>query len=320
MRRRWREAMADALYSENGFFRRPDTQPADHFRTSAHTGTAFAGAIGTALAQVDALLEYPDRLDLVDIGAGRGELLTNVAALVTPNLRQRLNLVAVEFAPRPDRLAQEISWRPEAPESIIGLVIASEWLDNVPLDIAQAGRYVDVDEIGVESIGSVVATDDRAWLDRWWPDGVRAEIGISRDAAWAATIARIRAGAAIAIDYGHLRDHRPPLGTLSGFRNGREVEPVPDGTCDLTAHVAIDAVAAAGVAVAGGPATVLRQADALHALGVTGRRPDLALARTDPAGYVRALASASTAGELTDRAGLGDHFWICQPVAIRYGL
>jgi hypothetical protein len=56
------------------------------------------------------------------------------------------------------------------------------------------------------------------------------------------------------------------------------------------------------------------QREVLHALGVTGARPPLALASTDPAAYVRALASASQAAELTAPGGLGDFWWLLQPV------
>jgi SAM-dependent MidA family methyltransferase len=126
----------------------------------------------------------------------------------------------------------------------------------------------------------------------------------------------VRRGLALAVDYGHLRGARPPYGTLTGFRDGRQVRPVPDGSCDLTAHVAVDAVARAGSHAAGTPATLSSQRDALRALGVSGRRPPLDLARTDPTGYVRALAAASASTELTDPAGLGGHYWILQPVGV----
>jgi hypothetical protein len=49
---------------------------------------------------------------------------------------------------------------------------------------------------------------------------------------------------------------------------------------------------------------------------VDGTRPPLALASTDPAGYLRALAAASAAAELTDPAGLGAHHWLLQPIAL----
>ncbi|NEB62462.1 hypothetical protein G3I61_22765, partial [Streptomyces diastaticus] len=63
------------------------------------------------------------------------------------------------------------------------------------------------------------------------------------------------------------------------------------------------------------PDALLRpQREALRALGVTGARPPLALASTDPARYVRALADASQAAELTAPGGLGDFVWLLQPV------
>ena len=50
-------------------------------------------------------------------------------------------------------------------------------------------------------------------------------------------------------------------------------------------------------------------------LPVSGVQP-LALASTDPAAYVRALAAAGAAAELTDPAGLGGHFWVVEPIGI----
>src|SRR5205085_5473166 len=114
---------------------------------------------------------------------------------------------------------------------------------------------------------------DAAWLGRGWPlddapPGARAEIGAPRDAAWAGAVATVRRGLAMAVDYGHVAGERPLLGTLTGFRDGREVPPVPDGSCDITAAVALDSL--------GSPA--VDQRAALHALGVHGGRPPLALA------------------------------------------
>lgn len=78
----------------------------------------------------------------------------------------------------------------------------------------------------------------------------------------------------MAVDYAHVREARPPFGTLTGFRSGREVRPVPDGSCDLTSHVALDACAAAVTAVDGtAPPELLTQREALHHLGITGERP-----------------------------------------------
>jgi SAM-dependent MidA family methyltransferase len=311
--------MAEALYGpSDGFFTRPGPGPADHFRTSAHTGRTFARAIAALIADVDGTLGRPDQLDVVDVGAGRGELLTLLSA--QPQLRDRCRLTAVERGPRPAGLGDAIAWRAGIPPHITGVLLATEWLDNVPLDVAisdlDGWRYVLVDDLGDESPGPPVDARDEAWIARWWPAGERVELGDPRDRAWADAIAHIDCGLALAIDYGHTSASRPPLGTLTGFAGGRERLPVPDGARDLTAHIAADSVATAGSVVAGLDPLLVRQSAALGALGVHGNRPPIELAHRDPAAYVRALADASTASELTDPGGLGGHYWLLQPVGI----
>lgn len=314
--------MSAALYGPSGFFV-TGSGPAAHFRTSAQTDL-FARALLRLLESVDAALGHPDRFDVVDVGAGRGGLLMMLSDAAPATLRARLRLTAVELAPRPTELPAAISWREDLPTGVRGLLLATEWLDNIPVDVAEPGpdgwRYILVDpRTGVESPGPAVDTPDAQWLARWWSavPGGRAEVGRARDAAWAQAVEAVDRGLALAVDYGHLRDGRPYDGTLTGFRHGRQVPPVPDGSCDITAHVAVDSVAAAGSAVAGQPYTLLPQRRMLRTLGVDGSRPPLTLATTDPVAYLRALGTAAAAAELTDPAGLGAHWWLLQPVRIR---
>ena len=325
----WRAAMAAALYGPGGFFV-TGAGPAAHFRTSAHAAPVLGAALLRVLDRVDAALGRPDRLDVVDIGAGRGELLRTLAGLAPLDLARRLRLTAVELAPRPEPLPAAIEWRDTLPTGIVGLLLGTEWLDNVPLELAGAGpagwhQVLVEPATGEESIGAPIGAADLDWLTEWWPGrpdqagplpGARAEIGRYRDTAWATAVGAVERGLALAVDYGHLRADRPLGGTLTGFRAGRQVPPVPDGSCDLTAHVAMDSVAAAGEAAAGVPYTLVSQRAALRALGADGGRPPLTLASTDPTGYVRALAAASTVAELTDPAGLGGHWWLLQPVGL----
>lgn len=310
--------MASALYGAGGFFARASGGPADHFRTSVHASPLFAGALLRLIERVDAALGRPDPFDLVDVGAGRAELLQ---ALRDRGLPGRFRLTAVEVAPRPRGLAAGIGWRRDVPDGIVGLLLATEWLDNVPLDLAEVDEAGDVRRVlvdpatGGETLGAPIDAADRFWLARWWPvaePGERAEVGWPRDAAWADAVARVRRGCALAVDYGHLRDARPALGTLTGFRGGRQVHPVPDGTCDVTAHVAMDAAASA----AGIPYALIRQRTALRALGIDGGRPPLERARTDPGGYLRELAAAGAVAELVDPAGLGGHWWLLHGIGM----
>ncbi|HEU4349402.1 MAG TPA: SAM-dependent methyltransferase [Actinoplanes sp.] len=306
--------MENALYREGGFFVRANDGPADHFRTSVHASPLFAGAMMRLMREVDEALDHPRHLDVVDVGAGRGELLTTLTALLGDEA-QRIRFTGVDLAARPAGLDPRITWRRDVPDGVVGLLLATEWLDNVPLDVAELDdhgrlRQVLVDPpTGAETLGGPPDAADLAWLSRWADlrePGDRAEIGRPRDVAWAGAVAKVRRGCALAVDYGHLRDHRPPHGTLTGFRGGRQVPPVPDGSCDITAHVAMDSAAGA----AGTPYRLTSQRTALKALGVDGARPPLDLARTDPPAYLRALSAASAAAELIDPAGLGGHWWL----------
>ncbi|MGW7357500.1 SAM-dependent methyltransferase [Streptomyces sp. NPDC054802] len=309
--RGWRAAAEEALYGPGGFYLRPEG-PAGHFRTSVHASPLFAAAVARLLTGTaeSGGLEEPA---LIDVGAGRGELLTGVLAALPPGYRVRA--YGVERADRPAGLDPRIEWTSEIPTGLGGLLFANEWLDNVPVDVAEADAAGEVRRVlvradGEERLGEKVTGSDAAWLARWWPltePGARAEIGAPRDEAWRAAAGALGAGLAVAVDYAHTAGARPPYGTLTGFRDGREVRPVPDGSCDLTAHVALDACAGPGAELVG-------QREALRRLGVSGERPPLALATSDPAGYVRALARAGEAAELTARGGLGDFTWLMQRV------
>jgi SAM-dependent MidA family methyltransferase len=294
MPQRWRDAWNDALYGPSGFF--IHSRPTDHFRTSVTSSDVFAEAVAR-------LVREAGLGAVVDLGAGGGELLAQLH-VIDPALR----LTGVDLAARPD-LPGGIAWTDELPATIDGLLIAHEWMDNIPckvveLDDAGVVRLVEVDpDTGAEQLDEPV---ESAWLDRWWPltePGTRAEIGEPRDDAWADAVGRVH-GVALAVDYGHIADARPPYGSLASFAHGQEVDVVPDGSRDITAHVAVDAVAARV------GASLERQRDALARLGVHGTRPPLDLATTDPQAYVEALARASESAELRARGGWGDFWWL----------
>lgn len=335
--RGWREATEEALYGPCGFYRGPEG-PAGHFRTSVHASPLFAAAVARLLCRVDEALGRPAELAFVDMAAGRGELVAAVLAALPAEVASRARGYAVERADRPAGLDHRVEWLTRPPEGITGLLFANEWLDNVPVEVAEVDatgvpRLVLVrDDDGAERLGDPVAGAEAEWLRRWWPltpeeapspgtpseeapfagapfEGARAEIGLPRDTAWASAVASLDRGLAVAVDYAHFAAARPPYGTLTGFREGRETVPVPDGSCDITAHVALDACALPG-------GRVVTQRAALRALGVSGARPALTLATTDPAAYVRALAGAGEAAELTATGGLGDFGWLLQPVGI----
>ena len=321
----WRDAMERALYGPGGFYR-SGAGPAAHFRTNVQASQLFAGALVELIGQVDNLLNHPQVLDVVDVGAADGELLCSILSELPADLVARVKLVGVEIRNRPSELPPRIEWRDELPEHIAGVLLANEWLDNVPLDVVErttggiASVLVDP-RSGDEQLGGPISSEQAGWLDQWWAlsaanVGDRAEVGITRDDAWRDGVARVQRGLAVAIDYSHLRDARVTgnysTGTLAGFRDGRWASPVPDGTCDITAHVALDACAAAAESLGVRATLLTSQREALMSLGVSGSRPPLEWATSDPANYLAALTSASEAGELLDRSGLGGFGWLVQ--------
>jgi SAM-dependent MidA family methyltransferase len=329
----WSEAARQALYGLGGFYHRPEG-PAGHFRTSVHATGLFADAVLSLLYDIDGALGRPARLDLVDVGAGRGELLLAVHARVSAGaaadgLAGRLRLHAVERAVVPSgRVPPDLSWSADLPEDVVGLVVANELLDDVPVDVVEVGpdgprRVLVEPATGAESPGGPVGLRDAGWLVRWWPLrdaalGDRAEVGLARDELWANVVGSLDRGVAVAVDYGHLAADRAAgrytAGTLAGYRDGRQVPPVPDGSCDITSHVAMDACAAAGESAGADETVLLTQRAALRALAVSGRLPDVALASTDPSRYAADLQAAGAEAELLAPHGLGGFWWLVQAV------
>ncbi|HSO63908.1 MAG TPA: SAM-dependent methyltransferase [Ornithinibacter sp.] len=313
----WREAWHDALYGPLGFYRRAEG-PAGHFTTSTHgpLGALLAEALGT-------LAEREGATQVVDVGCGRGELLEHLHA-ARPDLR----LTGVDVVDRPPSLPRAVGWLrspgggglPDDLDDLTDvLVLAHEWLDVVPCTVAEVvapGRLAVLlvdPTTGTEAPGGPPPPDELAWCARHWPVddlpvGARVEVGATRDAAWADLVRRVRHGTLLAVDYGHEQGGRPTHGTLTAYRSGGLVAPVPDGSCDLTAHVAVDAL---------DRDELTTQRDALRALGVGADPPDVALARREPAAYLAALARSSAAAALGDPGGLGGFAWVLRRVPRR---
>ena len=215
------------------------------------------------------------------------------------------------------------------PRSLVGVLVATEWLDNVPLDLAEVdeagtARYVLVDPLsGEEQLGEPLSAVDAAWAARWYGGASHGRPAPASNLVARGTppgpdaVATLRRGLAITVDYGHTRDTRPAGGTLTAFHGGRQVPPVPDGSRDLTAHVAIDAVRAAVRRSRVRPPGSRRSALRCPSWGSTapGRRSTMP-APIRPgtcARWPRRLRRPSSLAP----DGLGGHFWLLQPVVSR---
>ena len=245
----------------------------------------------------------------VSAGDERGELGTRV--------------VAVDVVDRPEGLDQRVEWLRSPGGAALPtelsdlddvLVIAHEWLDVVPCTVAEvdatgALREVLVDPAtGEELLGAPLTEGELRWArDHWTTSatGDRVEVGLTRDLAWAGLVSRVRSGTVVAVDYGHTAAARPRGGTLTAYADGGLTRPVPDGSCDLTAHVAMDTLDAD---------TVRTQREALRALGVRGATPRHELATSDPLAYLAGLERAGAEARLLDRDGFGGFWWAVKQV------
>jgi SAM-dependent MidA family methyltransferase len=259
----WIDGWQEAAFGPDGFYQQQS--PYAHFATSV-SQDALAPAL---LPYLLSALDHLDSVTVVDVGAGNGDLGVQLHDLLNENLRLRVHFLALDLGPRPIHLPEFIQWRRgNARETIATIaagnmiLIAHEFLDDLPCDV------VEVDEAGLVRLGKVEENTQELtfgqelraaehqhqlqWLADWWPVQrplMRAEVGRSRDEFWNLATSRITAGYGIAIDYGHIKADRArglwDGGTLTGYRDSMTVSPTANNSVNLTAHVAIDAIAAA---------------------------------------------------------------------------
>jgi hypothetical protein len=315
--RSWFDAWVESAYGPDGFWRL--NRPGDHLRTAAATSPLLAERV------VGLLNQRPEIRRVVDVGAGGGQLLAGLQCQ-----RPDLRLCGVDVHRRPDALPAGIEWVEDlwdvrygrwstgGAEAVLRengsvLVISCEWLDDLPCPVvvrhADGWRQAVVDEAGNEQPGPRLTGAELAWADRWWSDGERAEVGLTRDHAWqrlAETVAD-HGGGALLIDYGHLAEHRPSEGSFAAYRDGRAVSPIPASEVNLTAHVSVDAVRAAGEAAGLQTVSFDRQHEVLAGLGGPGEPPG-PTARD----HLADLARRSEHAALSSARGWGSHWWLVQ--------
>jgi hypothetical protein len=278
--------------------------------------------VGPELAEalLTLLDRRPDLTRVVEVGAGDGRLLQALHAR-----RPGLALAGTDLRPRPVALPSAVAWMQDVWDVRVGrwttggfarlltegagpvLVLAVEWLDDLPCRLAarMEGAWRELDD-GLAP-AAPLEKEELGWLSSWWPDGERAEVGSTRDAAWASLIRSLVpvGGQALMVDYGHERVARPRQGTLTAYRAGRPVSPEALPDRNLTAHVAVDAVTAAGEQAGAGTVFRRRQAQALADL----------LPPPAPAGdALGELAAASRRAALTSPRTWGSHWWLLQEV------
>ena len=215
----WSAAMTATHQAPDGFS--ATSRAEDHFTTSLDIGDHVARVVLRQCREAARRNGISDPW-IVDVGAGAGTLLRQLIGLGFNPER----LIGVDVRSRPPDL--DVAWvqgvAPDCVPQARGLLIAHEFLDDVPIDVVCDGRLMTVDG----RVGPPAGAGDLAWLDRW-AGSDSGTVGRRRDEVWRRLVDRVQAGRAIAVDF-------PASGPV-GHRAGRRVQPVPDGTTDICAGV-----------------------------------------------------------------------------------
>jgi len=317
--------MAEVLgHPDHGYYMSGDPLGrSGDFVTAPEVSQMFGELIGLWCAVVWSSMGRPSRLNLVELGPGRGTLMVDALRALSQvdGIFETLDVHLVETSPsltlRQKRnlslCGRPVTWHTrfaDVPDGPL-IVIANEFLDALPIR-----QFVKM-ETGWAERRVGAQGDALVWIDRPTLEAPRmdvpllnvegggiVEISPARDAAVgeiAQAVVRC-GGAALFVDYGHALSAAGD--TLQAIRAHRFHDVLSDpGEADVTSHVdfaaATRAARTAG-AIAHGPVT---QGDFLRALGIETRRHILARGKTpreagEVLGAMKRLIGPKEMGEL----------------------
>ncbi len=300
-------------HPDSGYYRRDDIFGADgDFITAPEISQMFGELIGLWCASCWQTMGAPARVNLIELGPGRGILMADLlrAADMVPEFAAAIDLHLVETSEKlrdiqaaalPNRSPR---WHDALPADLKGpsIVVANEFLDALPIHQFQAvdGRWYErmVGRVD-DTLAFVLAPNPTPLARRAEPGGSILELAPAREAAVGSIAAH--ADYALIVDYGFAE---PGLGdTLQAVRRHRFHDPLTaPGTADLTSHVDFHALSGgAEGAACWGPVS---QRDFLFALGIRERAATLRRAATGPQRETIDRAVA----RLTDAAQMGTLF------------
>jgi SAM-dependent MidA family methyltransferase len=324
----WRYMQICLTHPEFGYYvsRDPLGREGD-FTTAPEVSQMFGELLGLWAASVWKAIGSPSTLRLVELGPGRGTMMADAlrAIRVLPAFDQAISVHLVEINPvlREKQKAtlagvRDLNWHADIDEVPPGpaIILANEYFDVLPIRQAvkrESGwheRVIEFDDAGELQFGAAAAPT--AHFDMLLPPLLRAApVGAVfewRPDAEIMTIAsRVRdeGGAALIIDYGHLRSDAGD--TFQAIARHSFADPLKNpGQADVTAHVDFQALARGAEDVGArvhGPVT---QGEFLRRLGIETRALSLMAKASnevseDIAGALKRLIGGG-------RGGMGEMF------------
>ena len=300
---------------------------AGDFTTSPEISQMFGELIGLWAASVWQLMGSPHRINLVELGPGRGTMMSDIlrAAKILPDFDEAISVQLVETNPvlrerQREKLAdsgKSIVWHDslEDVSTAPAIYLANEFFDALP--VKQAVKQTDgwhERTIGIGSDGKLEFQFDPRTLSSFEESIPFTARGAAPGSIfeWRTPFIAIELGRRIArqsvaliIDYGHIKSATGD--TLQAVRAHKYDDPLAaPGLSDLTAHVDFEAL---GAALSGIGTRIERPADQgifLRRLGIATRAGALkARSSSKEAGAIDAALSRLTA---TEKTGMGRLF------------
>jgi NADH dehydrogenase [ubiquinone] 1 alpha subcomplex assembly factor 7 len=324
----WRYMELCLMHPDHGYYlsRDPLGREGD-FTTAPEVSQMFGELLGVWVASVWKSIGSPSLLRLIELGPGRGTMMADVlrALRVLPPLHQALRVHLVEVNPvlrEKQRAAlsssSEIAWHdtiddvPDGPS----VILANEYFDVLPIhqvvrrETGWHERTIDIDSNGKFVFGSAAEPSPR--FDILLPPLVRAApVGAvfewRPDAEMMKITSRVRdqGGAALIVDYGHLRSDAGD--TFQAIARHNFADPLKNpGQADVTAHVDFQALVRAAEDLGARVHGPVSQGDFLRRLGIETRAVTLMAKATpevseDIAGALKRLIGGG-------RGGMGSMF------------
>jgi SAM-dependent MidA family methyltransferase len=289
----WRYMELCLTHPRHGYYvsRDPLGREGD-FTTSPEVSQMFGELLGLWAASVWKAIGSPPLLRLIELGPGRGTMMADAlrALRVLPPLYQALSVHLVEINPvlREKQKAalsgtRTITWHNSIDEIPDGpaVILANEYFDVLPIHQAvkrENGwheRTVEIDVNGMLAFGA--APDPTPRFEVLLPPLVRAApIGAvfewrpDTEIMKIATRMRDQGGAALIIDYGHVRSDAGD--TFQAIARHSFADPLKNpGQADVTAHVDFQALVRAAESLGARAHGPVPQGDFLKSLGIETR-------------------------------------------------